>query len=189
MCARRWNGAGSLRLLLCAGALVGFGCTNEIGGSGDSGGAGNGPATGSTSGGQQATGGGGSSGSGSTEDLEDLNGVGPNTEDLTCDQDSPLAESPLLKLSTVQYRNTVNDLLNRLGLEDRMAEVEPLLAAIPNDSLGDSFRGEDDRIAIEHVQGFFNVGVLVGDSLAGDPALLADAFGDCATEEPLTDAC
>ena len=48
--------------------------------------------------------------------------------------------------STVQYRNTVRDLLNASGLSAVATEVAPMLAAIPDDSTV-AFRGLDARIS------------------------------------------
>ena len=64
--------------------------------------------------------------------------------------------SPLVKLSTIQYRNTVRDLLAASGLSAVATEVAPMLAAIPDDSTV-AFRGLDARISTDHIQGYFNV--------------------------------
>jgi hypothetical protein len=108
---------------------------------------------------------------------------------VDCDLAQGPGENELLKLSTVQYRNTVADLLRSFELDSVAAEIAPLLQSIPSDSLGGGFRGLDDRVVLEHVQGYFNVGAAVGDALAADPALLELAAGSCATEDPLTDSC
>lgn len=135
------------------------------------------------------TAGAGATGTGGDVALSDVDDLGPAGSDLSCDHDAALAESPLLKLSTVQYRNTVRDFLRASGLEAILAGVEPLLATIPSDSLGGSFRGLDPRVAVEHVQGFFDVGAFVGDALLADPELLGAVAGACATEETMSPAC
>ena len=71
--------------------------------------------------------------------------------------------TPLTKLSTVQYRNTVRDLLGASGLSAVATEVAPMLAAIPDDSTV-AFRGLDARISSDHIQGYFNVATAVGDA-------------------------
>jgi len=160
-------------------ALVGFaaaasagvwlaGCEATLGGAGPDGGLGGGNGAGTGNGGA------GPAGTGGVVD---------------CDLDQGPGENELLKLSTVQYRNTVTDLLVSFGLDSVAADIAPLLQSIPNDSLGEGFRGLDDRVVLEHVQGYFNVGAAVGDALAADPALLELALGSCATEDPLTDSC
>ena len=122
-------------------------------------------------------------------DLEDLADVGPLPSDLACTQNSPIAENPLFKLSTLQYKNTVRDLLLSYELDELLEGVEEKLAVIPADSLGDSFRRLDDRIAIEHVQGFFDVGVFVGDALKADSDLLHQVAGSCASDSPMAQDC
>lgn len=114
-------------------------------------------------------------------DTDVLMGNTPTDVELDCDAEN-LAENPLLKLSTVQYRNTVADLLARYALDSVEGEVAPLLSAIPDDSLGDSFRGLDDRVDLNHVQGYFRVGVAIGDAIAEDPDLRAQLLDGCADE-------
>jgi hypothetical protein len=97
--------------------------------------------------------------------------------------------SPLMKLSTLQYRNTVRDLLAAVGASALQNDVATLTASIPDDSLADGFRGRDNRTALEHVQGYFNVGRAVADGIAKDAALLSKVAGACATEESLSTAC
>jgi hypothetical protein len=97
--------------------------------------------------------------------------------------------TPLLKLSTAEYRNTVRDLLSSVGLEKVTASIEPLLSAVPDDSLGSSFRVLDDRISLEHVQAYFDVGVAVGNAVRDDSELLKSVAGDCALAPALSDAC
>lgn len=175
--------------------LFACGCGEQVGnkdGSGANGGStgGNrqdwGGAAGSGASNGASDGAGGNSGK---KDLSDLQGVGPTQVELTCEQDAAVAESPLLKLSTTQYRNTVLDLARRLGLDSLISGLTPLLAKVPADSLGDSFRALDGRIAIEHVQGFFDVGVFVGDAIASSEDLLESVAGSCASESNLDDDC
>ena len=71
--------------------------------------------------------------------------------------------TPLLKLSTIQYRNTVRDLLGASGLAAVATEVAPMLAAIPDDSTV-AFRGLDARVSSDHVQSYFNVAIAVGNA-------------------------
>lgn len=113
----------------------------------------------------------------------------PGGVDVSCGQGRDLAVNPLQKLSTTQYRNTVRDLLRKYGLDSLESDVETAMASIPADSLGDGFRGLDDRIGLEHVQGYFNVGVVVGDAVADDPSLLSAIASDCGGSGALTEEC
>ncbi|MEP6652712.1 MAG: hypothetical protein ABJA82_05110, partial [Myxococcales bacterium] len=72
--------------------------------------------------------------------------------------------SPLTKLSTIQYRNTVRELLTASGLTAVATEAAPALAGIPDDSTL-SFRGLDARVSSNHVQSYFNVAVAVGNAI------------------------
>jgi hypothetical protein len=94
-----------------------------------------------------------------------------------------------MKLSTLQYRNTVRDLLARSGAGALAGQLESLLKSVPEDSLGEGFRALDNRTSLEHVQGYFNVGVAVGDAVAKDAALLTSVAGDCAAVSPLSEGC
>lgn len=118
-----------------------------------------------------------------------LVGETPGGVALACDQALDLAVNPLLKLSTTQYRNTVRDLLEKFGLNSLQTDVEMAMASIPDDSLGDGFRGLDDRVALEHVQGYFNVGVVIGDALVSDPALLSAISPSCTGASTLSSEC
>lgn len=111
-----------------------------------------------------------------------LNEDNPGGEQLSCDRDADLAESQLLKLSTRQYRNTVLDLLDRYDLNSLRTSVDALLDAIPDDTLGSSFRGLDDRIELNHVQASFKVGLLLGDAVRDDSRIRERVMGPCSNE-------
>jgi hypothetical protein len=96
--------------------------------------------------------------------------------------------SPLVKLSTIQYRNTVRDLLNASGLSAVATEVAPMLAAIPDDSTV-AFRGLDARISTDHIQGYFNVASAVGDAATKTSQRLTTLAGSCAGTSPLAASC
>ncbi|MEZ4237429.1 MAG: DUF1552 domain-containing protein [Myxococcota bacterium] len=96
--------------------------------------------------------------------------------------------APLVKLSTVQYRNTVTDLLLGSGLGAVLPDVQPLLDAVPADST-DTFRDLDPRVSTEHVTAFFNVARTVGDAVEADAGLRSALAGPCAAEAELTAAC
>jgi hypothetical protein len=116
-------------------------------------------------------------------------GSNPGGVTVTCDMGAAPGVSPLMKLSTLQYRNTVRDLLTAVGAAAVATQVESLTESIPDDSVADGFRGRDNRTALEHVQGYFNVGRAVGDAISKDSALLASVAGSCASEPTLSAAC
>ncbi len=96
--------------------------------------------------------------------------------------------TPLMKLSTVQYRNTVRDLLAASGLSDMNAEISTLLAAVPDDSTV-QFRGLDQRISADHVMAYFKVAAAVGDGATKSTARLTALAGSCATQSTLAASC
>ncbi len=116
-------------------------------------------------------------------------GSNPGGVTVTCDMSAAPGVSPLMKLSTLEYQNTVKDLLTAVGAGKLLPELDGLLASIPDDSLADGFRRRDNRTALEHVQGYFNVGRAVGDALEGDPKLLEAVAGKCASDTELSREC
>jgi hypothetical protein len=180
---RRWSAvAGSLAGVVLPLLLL-AGCQGEIGGRGSGSGSG-GPGAGNGAGGGAANGGlGGAAGNPSLPPGT----VGPGSFGA-CQQNADPGPSPLVKLSTLQYRNTVNDLLAASGLGAMVAEVTPILASVPDDSPID-FRGLDRRVSSDHVQAYFNVAVAVGDAVSARPERLTALAGSCAATAPLTAAC
>jgi hypothetical protein len=116
-------------------------------------------------------------------------GTNPGGVTVKCDANAAPGVTPLLKLSTLEYRNTVRDLLGASGATKLAASIAPLLEAVPDDSLGSSFRVLDDRISLEHVQAYFDVGVAVGNAVRDDPQVRRAVGGDCALASTLSDAC
>jgi len=118
-------------------------------------------------------------------------GPGNGTTGSLCQAAGPGADpgpAPLMKLSTVQYRNTVRDLLAATGLGSLSAAVAPLLASVPEDSPL-TFRGLDARVSSDHLQAYYNVAVTVGNAVESDPASLTAVAGSCAAAAALTDQC
>jgi hypothetical protein len=116
-------------------------------------------------------------------------GAGPGATSNLCVAGADPGPSPLVKLSTVQYRNTVRDLLGASGLAALADEVQPILESVPDDSAVATFRGLDARVSSDHLQAYFNLAVAVGDSIEATPARLTALAGSCAAVAPLTDAC
>jgi hypothetical protein len=108
----------------------------------------------------------------------------------TCPSGTPdPGATPLSKLATVQYRNTVRDLLTASGLDDLVVGIAPLLAAVPDDSTQASFRGLDKRISSDHLTAYFSVATAVGDAATKDRAHLTALAGSCATASTLATSC
>lgn len=95
--------------------------------------------------------------------------------------------TPLMKLSTIQYRNTVRDLLEASGLETVADELTTRLAAVPDDS-SVAFRGLDKRISADHLKAYFDIAVGVADA-ATTGARLTTLAGTCAATTPLSTSC
>jgi len=193
--ARR--GAAALLFAVFAGA-----CTGSIHDGADAGGAGTGSGSGaggrsagdggtasgagqsaSGSAGQSATGG-GALGAGGKEPVATT----PSQFGACPTGDPEPGVTPLMKLSTLQYRNTVRDLLAASGLAAVNDELPALLAAVPDDSTV-AFRGLDARISSDHVMAYFNVAAAVGDAATRTTARLTSLAGSCATTTPLAASC
>ena len=130
-------------------------------------------------GGSSPTGPGGTTGAG---------GTGSQNPDLTCAPGADPGMTPLLRLSALQYRNTVKDLLAMSGVAAAAADVTTQLAAVPDDSSA-SFDGLDNRISINHMTAFFDVASNLGDALTSAPDRLAAIGGACASTAPLAQTC
>jgi hypothetical protein len=178
--------------LALAGLGMAVGCTGRVaGGSNSPGGAGVG--TGGSSASATAGRGGGSTGgsAGATAGTPGTGGTGapmpPSGAPVACQPGEP-GPTPLQRLTTRQYRNTVRDLLAASGVGTVADEVRDLLAAIPEDSAG-RFRGLDNRVSAEHVTGTFKVAGAVADAITGRPERLAAVAGACAASQPLPTRC
>lgn len=173
-----------------SGASVGAGAASGSGTGGANSGKGG---SGGKSSGSGGTGKGGTSnGSGGTGNAPGSGGTSSVTDPSLfgeCPTDAPEPGiTPLSKLSSVQYRNTVRDLLQASGLGDVSQSLTGLLAAVPDDSL-QSFRGLDKRISSAHIDAYFNVAIAVGDAVTGSEENLTALAGACANESELTSAC
>lgn len=118
-----------------------------------------------------------------------IGGDSPGGVEVECEHGTASGLVPLTRLSNLQYRNTVTDLLGHLGADTLAPEIDVRIRAIPDDSTGEIFRGLDHRIGPEHIQGYFNVGVALGNALRDDEALLESVAFTCATEATLTEGC
>lgn len=107
-----------------------------------------------------------------------------------CDRTQSFGEGALLKLSTLQYKNTVRDLASRYELDGLLGDdLDDKLDLVPEDTASSGFRGLDDRISLEHVQGFFDVALLFGDLLTSNAEARKNVAGTCAEEDVLSGDC
>jgi hypothetical protein len=96
--------------------------------------------------------------------------------------------TPLMKLSTLQYRNTVRDLLAVSGLSLVGDDLATVLGSVPDDSTV-AFRGLDKRISTDHVAAYFNVATAIGDAATSSSERLTSLAGSCATSPTLSATC
>lgn len=158
-------------------------CTGEMGGADDGD---DGPGAGA--GGSAGSGGrGGTSGSGGMTPLP-MGGSGGTTAAPVCKADADPGVSPLMRLTAVQYRNTVRDLLEASGAGAAAPEIAGALAAIPPD-VDPMFPGLDSGISADHIANFFRVAQLTADAITSKPDRLMAVVGACAAQTPLSSAC
>jgi hypothetical protein len=105
-----------------------------------------------------------------------------------CQATADPGATPLFRLSTLQYRNTVRDLLAASGVGMVADELKEPLGAIPDDSTV-AFRGMDNRITADHLAGFFRVATTAADAITGRPERLSAFAGACALTAPLPARC
>jgi hypothetical protein len=166
-----------------AGAGAGMATGGGSPGTGGSGGKTAGGGATSTGGSSASGGSGNASSSGGTSSMTDPSRFGK------CPTDAPEPGiTPLSKLSSAQYRNTVRDLLAASGLGGVSESLTGLLAAVPDDGT-QSFRGLDKRISAAHINAYFNVAVAVADAATNSEENLTALAGACASEGELTRAC
>jgi len=96
--------------------------------------------------------------------------------------------TPLMKLSTIQYRNTVRDLLASSGVGAVASELVTMLAAVPEDSTV-SLRGLDQRVTGDHLKAYFDVAVAAGNGATSSSSRLTALAGGCAATSPLAASC
>jgi len=129
--------------------------------------------------------------------------VPPSTPtEFNCDPNAVPEELPLRRLSEVQYRNTLRDLVDYAlpGQTDIvMAELDfettQLVADVAANDGGDQryakFSRLDQTVQQAHIDTEYAAAAAVGAALTNDPIRLAAAAGDCATDadDANDDAC
>jgi len=96
--------------------------------------------------------------------------------------------TPIMKLSTIQYRNTVRDLLASSGVGAVAGELTTMLSAVPEDSTV-SLRGLDQRVSSDHLKAYFDVAVAAGNGATSTSSRLTALAGSCAATSPLAASC
>jgi hypothetical protein len=203
----------SLAALLAAGSLLG--CTGEVssdgtppgaptssgasstgnrsgsntGGAGSNAGGRTGTGSSSSSSGAPTSGGGAISPPGGTGGDTGAP-VGPAPTTFSCDAQAASAETPLRRLTMVQYRNTVRDLVASFTGNDTgaLSAVSSALDSLPDDrrepvpqDLHGSYRRLDQTIQQAHVDSMYAAGVAVGKALTQD-SLISRVIGACASD-------
>ena len=127
-------------------------------------------------------------------------GPGSTPTSFVCATDAVPEASPLRRLSHLQYRNTVVDLV-RFAAPSAAAQIldgaEPLFAQLPSDQrVGTDkhyagFTRLDQALQQQHVDGAYHVAEQIGAALTSSPSRLAELAGACATDADAAndDAC
>jgi Protein of unknown function (DUF1592)/Protein of unknown function (DUF1588)/Protein of unknown function (DUF1595) len=97
----------------------------------------------------------------------------PDSE--TCRPDA----TPLLKLTSRQYRNTLHDVLRSVGAESAWKAAQDALVTLPPD-VHEGYRQLDERVAQNHIDTYYNVARSVADAFASDDTLTRAVAGACA---------
>ncbi|UQA56860.1 DUF1592 domain-containing protein [Polyangium aurulentum] len=125
---------------------------------------------------------------------------GSTATSFVCDPEAVPDALPLRRLSHMQYRNTMADLVrfaNPSAASEILGEAEPLFAQLPNDQrVGPDkhyagFTRLDQALQQQHVDGAYSVAEKIGAELTESPSRLAELAGACATDADAAndDAC
>jgi len=118
--------------------------------------------------------------------------VTTETRSFACGVEAQPKPAVLRRLTVAQYRNTLSDLLTGLVAQAEVdvivGAVGPALATLPRDrrepvpeDIHGSYRRLDQTLQQVHVDGFYSVGVALGNELTTS-AHLASVVGACATD-------
>jgi len=130
----------------------------------------------------------------------DEQGPGSTPTSFVCAADLVPAEVPLRRLSNLQYRNTMADLIKLAvpsAKDEVLAAVTPLFDQLPKDrAIGPDkhyagFTRLDQALQQEHADGAYVVAEAISKALVGTSARLSELAGACATDADATndDAC
>ncbi len=104
---------------------------------------------------------------------------------FVCNPDGAPSVSPLRRLSTLQYRNTISDLFGSALDAPTVAAAE--IARIPVDA-GD-FAIMDARLSDQHVRSYYRIADRIAASASTNDATLRAIAGDCALDAAPSSAC
>lgn len=144
---------------------------------------------GSGTGGASNTGDSGSAPDASSSTTGAAGSVDRGTVALECDEAELPSVSPLVRLSRVQYVNTLGDLF----ADWAPAAIEAAsgdLVQLPLDGENESvYSGNDTRVSQRHVDAYYGISDSIARSVTEDASALSALAGDCANDAPLGEAC
>lgn len=114
-----------------------------------------------------------------------------NPASFACDTDLTPAAIPLRRLSHLQYRNTISDIVRVAAPKSASVVIDavsPIMNQLPQDQrIGPDkhyagFSRRDQALQQEHVDGLYAVGAAVGKELTKSNAELEEVAGTCATD-------
>lgn len=117
--------------------------------------------------------------------------LGSTPTSFVCDAAAVPEALPLRRLSHLQYRNTVSDLVRLAApasAEEVLGAMEPLFGQLPEDrrvGTDKHYAGLtrlDQALQQQHVDGAYAVATRVGVELTASPERLAELAGPCATD-------
>ena len=163
-----------------SGAAAGIGAGASAGvGVMTGGSAGAGGGTGASGGaGAQAGTGGGSGGSSGTDPVG------------SCDPSAPPSVSPLRRLASSAYAQSLRDLLAPSGLDGEVDAIESSLSQLPLDGENEQlFARMDARVTQRHVDAYYTVADALAKRLTADASALVALAGECAGENEASGEC
>ena len=111
---------------------------------------------------------------------------------LVCDPNLDPSPTPLVRLSGLQYENTLRDLFGSVSLAALVDDpaVVTQLAQYPLDGgPDDSFRQMDQRVSQRHVDTFYGAADALASAATASASQLESLAGACASSAPVADEC
>jgi hypothetical protein len=126
--------------------------------------------------------------------------VGASSVRFECKPGDPTSATNIARLTAQEYRLTLKDLLSRITdtatAEAALAAAASGIAALPADSTsgyaiedlrGAAFRGLDHTVSQSHVDAYYQVATVIGDTLTATSERLGALLGECATDAATDD--
>jgi hypothetical protein len=114
------------------------------------------------------------------------NPLAPPSLPSECAPSAP-GTSGLHRLSQTEYRNTVKDFTNRIGLPAVFESLQPALNSIPPDST--NVGPTDERVSGQHFSAYVSVARGIAEAAQANPQALVPLVGDCLQSAKLSPAC